>query len=233
MLAFPYGPIPFVGLFILIAFDQLISFVKAGKSCFKIVRDAFSFINICAVISALVFILYFMCNSTGSHIGSYVPLSEYGYERIITLILFYIFEFGLYSILTYKENKHNSLWWIANISLIIIPLIRLGYGRDFCMNASIPALFVIMLALMQVMVTDHKYAVRQWLLTVCVTIAAMSAVLGVGEKILIMAYTRQFPIVADDCYSYCERMPDQKEYDPFNYLVPDYNDKMFYKYLAK
>lgn len=233
LLLVPYGPIPFVGLLLLIAADQAIYFIQACKNKTVLIKEYISVENILSVCCAFIFLLYFTCNETGTTISWYVPLSEYTYERIISLILFYIFEFGIYAFITYTSNKKNNLWWIANIILLLIPFFKLGYGRDFCMNASLPALFIVMYSLIKEIGIGRKQSLKMNILASCIAIASLSIIFGVSERVLIMKNEHLFPIVADDARSYSERTIDQTDYDPYNYLSPNYSNHLFYKFLAK
>ncbi len=44
-----------------------------------------------------------------------------------------------------KRQKQNLFWYLAGILLLTIPLIRIGSAQDFCMRASIPTLFMLLL----------------------------------------------------------------------------------------
>ena len=71
------------------------------------------------------------------------------------------------------------------------------------------------------------------ILASCIAIASLSIIFGVSERVLIMKNEHLFPIVADDARSYSERTIDQTDYDPYNYLSPNYSNHLFYKFLAK
>jgi hypothetical protein len=43
-----------------------------------------------------------------------------------------------------KQNKANLNWYLAGFLIIVIPFIKIGVGQDFCMRASIPTLFMLM-----------------------------------------------------------------------------------------
>lgn len=65
--------------------------------------------------------------------------------RLACTILFLILEIGIYLCLLYRDVEDKGLFNVVVISLLVIPFIRVGYSNDFCMRASIPALFIIML----------------------------------------------------------------------------------------
>ena len=85
-------------------------------------------------------LLYFSANPNGSKISLVI-------NNILVFmfyIIFLIYEVMLLWGLFYKEQKKNLWWYVAGGSFIIIPLVRLGTFTDFCMRASIPAIFILM-----------------------------------------------------------------------------------------
>ena len=64
-------------------------------------------------------------------------------------VMFILLEVGIYILFLYKYQKKNPLFYIIIGCLLIIPLFRVGYGSDFCMRASIPALILLMLMCLQ------------------------------------------------------------------------------------
>lgn len=60
-------------------------------------------------------------------------------------IFFVLFE-GLILWWIFKDRyKANLNWYLAGALLIVIPLIKIGNSQDFCMRASIPTLFMLLL----------------------------------------------------------------------------------------
>lgn len=59
------------------------------------------------------------------------------------LAWFYMIEVGCYLLVLRHEASRIGVWWLCSISLLIIPLIKIGASIDFCMRASIPGLILI------------------------------------------------------------------------------------------
>lgn len=100
-------------------------------------------------------------------LGSYVLLNNrvwntYVY-KLIFLALFYLLEVGLYLICLKDKVKDKYLFYVTSIWLFIIPLIIVGSSLDFCMRASIPALFLIMLWCIQA-IDQKKKDLTIWVL---------------------------------------------------------------------
>jgi hypothetical protein len=85
-------------------------------------------------------LLYFLPNAqTGTDAGQVqsLPWLLYG--------IFILFE-GLMLWWALKaRNKANLNWYLAGGLLMVIPMIRIGSGGDFCMRASIPTLFMLLI----------------------------------------------------------------------------------------
>lgn len=65
--------------------------------------------------------------------------------ELLIYILFVLIEFLPYVFLIYKGNKVEPLFYVIVAILLVCPLVSLGDSYDFCMRASIPALFCLMI----------------------------------------------------------------------------------------
>ncbi len=66
-------------------------------------------------------------------------------EVLLRYLIFHLLEFGLYAILISKFEYKNPVYYIIIGTLLLCPMIKVGGAHDFCMRASIPALFILML----------------------------------------------------------------------------------------
>lgn len=149
------GTFPFVGLMILVLFwvftrtYQDHTWKRDKKQYTKYwIKDTFTIQNVLGggIIGIFSF-LYLSANISGQKImkesswsGSENHLSKY--------IIFILLEIGVYFIILYKLNKDNKLYYVLLICLCVIPPIKVGGGSDFCMRVSIPALFMLMIMVM-------------------------------------------------------------------------------------
>ncbi len=90
----------------------------------------------------VLFVSYFFFSANPN--GTQISLVIKNILVFMFYIIFLTYEFALLWLLFYKEKRLNLWWYVVGGSLIIIPLIRLGTFTDFCMRASIPALFILM-----------------------------------------------------------------------------------------
>lgn len=144
---------PFVGFIILILFigwqrksTEKLQELKVKKHIQKYINSFFSIPNIVGGgIIGIISFIYLISNTAGTYImktsngGAALENSLPKYGIFILLELF-VFTFPLYF-----YNKNNKLFYFIIISLCIIPPIKIGYAVDFCMRASIPSLFILMI----------------------------------------------------------------------------------------
>ena len=63
----------------------------------------------------------------------------------VNLTVFYILEAGVFLLAVYPAVKDRQLFVLTAVWLYVIPLVMIGKSCDFCMRASIPGLFLLML----------------------------------------------------------------------------------------
>ena len=84
---------------------------------------------------------YLSGNISGTHIMGDNTLGA----SLAKYVLFIILELGVYVVLLYKYQKENKFYYFIVTLLLVIPWLRVGSAGDFCMRASIPGLFLIMI----------------------------------------------------------------------------------------
>jgi hypothetical protein len=149
LLLLPYAPLPLIGLFFIAAALAVVRAAKIGVRDFF--KEAASPQNIMAVASILpVFALYYAANAalegTGSIINPLIYSNGSGVDLfyIFVLLVYIYMEAGLYFMLVYDENKKDPLFFIALAELLLIPIFKIGGSTDFIMRASIPALVILL-----------------------------------------------------------------------------------------
>ncbi len=237
---FVYAPIPFIGLlpfFFLLAVVWMIQ-NRQHFSGGVVAREIFSIPNLSALVTVFpITYLFFTCNISGTQFRM-LPLEKFDRLRIVGLILFYIFEFGILCLIIYPKYKKTPVFYTAVLSLILIPLFELGLQgkRDFCMNASLPALFILMiLTVLWIFenIVNQKLSLRAVVMIVVLVISILSPVQDVECKIMAAYTAHTFPIVNDSIYSFSERQAIGPDWWTQNFLVPNPETKAFYKYLAR
>ena len=227
----PYGPIPFIGAVIFFVVDFL-NKLMIGKK-FEVFKQTLSIPNICASISIFpVFLLFFRANIVAQHTGFYQVQEPFGIKHLTFLFVFYCLEFGVYCFIVRKEYKNSVIFYTIIISLMIIPHIQLGYGRDFCMRASIPALFVLMIFVSQYFIRNEKLSISVVILIMCLTLSGLGTVKDWANKVKSIRINDWNPIVSDNVGTFSDKQIGDIDWLE-NYLVPNYGETAFFKYIAK
>ena len=151
LLLLPYAPLPFVGEAVLLIGMALFWEKPSVQVWIYKIRQSISTQNILACIGILpVFYAFFSANSTvSSESGGFMllPLEKFDTIRIISLLVFYLVEFGIYYMIIAKDHYREPIFYFVLVCMMISPMIEFGKrgGRDFVMNFSLPFLFVLML----------------------------------------------------------------------------------------
>lgn len=243
--ALPFAPLPFVGIFLIMISDACfiaLNYVKK-KQYKALLKEIFSIPNLCAIGSIfIVFLLFFSCNTATNGsvgkggIGIYLPLLEHPKEAMVVLLLFCVIEFGLYSLLIWKDKRGDRLFYIINVSLLVIPIIRIGAGRDFCMRASIPANLVLMVFVLQYLFKHSKEVCWRWVgLIIALTIAAFSATFDIMQSMKHIIDNEFRPVVADHLYTFSDKwaVDYSEDTDLINFVSPNPEDTIFFNVLSK
>lgn len=253
----PCSPLPIVGLAIFMLCIALKDFAAAvrEKQLPSFFREIFSYPNIAAVITILpTFALYYMNNSASGMESSaeviqadagavpfLVPLTAVAFIRYFMFILA---EFVLL-VLFIKDKKNSFYISVLTCSLLIIPIFRIGMAFDFCMRASIPALFVLMTLLIKFFIscrlekegcTDKKAKDYKRLKTKFVIVALIFAIGCITPIVEYNASVTRFVnkgIEAvkqnDELESLSVLSIDQK----INFVGENSSDSLFYKTIGR
>lgn len=113
------------------------------------------------------------------------------YERnllfpILIFLLFFLLEAGIYLLLIWHRHKKDLLYYVVAICLLLIPFIKVGEELDFCMRASIPALFVLMLYVIEMLEEELTGRGRTLLLLVLI----IGALTPISEIHRTLVYTK-------------------------------------------
>lgn len=162
MMCLMSGPLPFLGVFIyciLFGFKELINCIKI-KKFYLLLKRVFSLSNILSTLFIFPFLfLYYISNyafkGTGISItsvadsalmdGGNISSGDSFLRSIWIYIAFCLVEFLFLALMIFRKYKKEYLFYITIIMLFLFPFGQVGYGYDFPMRASIPALFVLYL----------------------------------------------------------------------------------------
>lgn len=144
---------------------------KAGTIIQVILKDVCTVQNVIGGgIVGIFSFLYLSANLSGGDIMNQPPLFGKKYTLML-YVTFLLVEIAAYVVLLYKYNRRNPLFYFSIAMLVIIPPIHVGSGYDFCMRASIPFLFVLMLLTMDALRKSHETKERRLYYALIVTLA--------------------------------------------------------------
>lgn len=238
ILLFPFSPWATIGFGILMIIDAIHHIIE--KSSFKLfLSEVFSIQNLCAVFSVfVVFGLFFTANSRtdASQGGGFgiITLSKFDFPRIVGLVIFWLCEFGIYFALIWKKYKKDWNFWMLLPVLLLIPFFWVGniWGRDFCMNVSLPALYILMIYMIGYIkdeVMEQKINGKNFILIICLVAAATTPVFDWAGKAKVMFLQKSIVVQDDNFYTYSDKRPE----DLINQLVANPDQMLFYQLLAK
>ena len=175
---------PFVGLVILAICVVVRNAVSGNinKQAGVYIRDIFTFENIAGGgLIGIISFLFLIANISGNNIN----LDNFqSVERTVFLwFLFYMLEAGVYLVAVWKYQKNNYLFYYSALWLAVCPWIVVGYSIDFCMRASIPALVIVLLMVIDTI--NKCYSVRDFKPLIAIVI-----VLVIGSSTPIKEITR-------------------------------------------
>ena len=150
----------------------------------------------------------------------------------VHLTVFYFLEAGVFLAVLYPFVREKMLFWLNAICLYLIPLIRVGYGFDFCMRASIPGLLLILLWCMNVfdsfMRTAHSSSPRYtWKEKLRICLLAILLLLGAATPFHEIKRT----YINTLSYYELQTISEEELYQGSN--VCGNPDSFFWKYLAR
>lgn len=238
----PFAPMPFVGMlpfFICSAIQHFLHSIKA-KNIRPIILDILSIQNITAIITILpVFLFYFSSNASstnGIRLDFNLINSFSGLARLIT---FWSLEVGIYAFVLFFRNKNNIFYYIVVLSLLLIPVFKIGNSADFAMRASISALFFLMIFTIKFLFENIGYINKKCYTNTPIMALILVFTLLIGTATPLIEFTRAFVnvfkegrinVVADHIKTLADKNFNG-QID--NFITKNIKEEIFFKYLAK
>jgi hypothetical protein len=230
-LAFAYSPWATIG-FVPIA---LAGTVRKGEKF----KNAVNVLNI--LVPALMLVIYgaFYMASSGSEGGFGLIFSKYPDEqrKILCNYLVLIFlEAGIYFWIMGKEISHYKYYVVTLLELLLFPLI---YFRDknLVMRGTLPALFLLMIFVIRFLQENRKkpeMKVRRYALFIALIIAAYTPLNAINRTL--SNTMLNIGVLQEDVYSFGAMQTDNADRittTKNQFFIYDYEDTVFFKYLAR
>lgn len=239
ILLLPYSPWGVLGIAMMMIVDAIyqLKYYLKEKQLKKIFEEIFSLPNICILASVgIVFGLYFSASSKLSTQGAsfgILTFSKFNSPRVVGLLIFWLCEFGIYYIFLWKENRKDVLFKWSLLFLMVIPICWAGSidVRDFCMNVSLPILYMLMIYTIKYVknnIMGKVLNLKIFAFLVCLLIANTTPIFDWGNKIQLMVEQKKISIVNDGFYTFSDKIERQEDLS-VNFLVEDIGK---FKYIA-
>jgi len=193
-----------------------------------------------------VFGLYYTANTGATSLKGFIWEFFPGQIPLMILcyLLYVIVEFGVWCALVWKKEKHNIIFLISIITLLVMPVYKITKANDFLMRGSLAPMFVIMVAVL-IKLDESVARLKEngndvkALLTPCLVfvsgftaIMLMLVVIGSTKQIITGEDTSVPP--RDQIVSFGDiRDESQAEVVQKQFFVYNYEDRPFYKIFGK
>lgn len=238
--AFPFSPMPFIGLMVYFVGLALLSLVQAirkngaAAGAKKTLVSCLTARNLLACTSiAPSFILYFMANdaSSGAPLRFDLYFNSYGtVPALLRLALFLVIEFAAYSLCIGRRFFKNPVFLLTQLSLVLAPMLRIGYGQDFSMRASIPGLIAMTVFCAKYLIeaSVSKRRLGAWVLSGLLLVGSITPLLEFARGVY-KAKTAGTIFLASDPF----QTVLHPEADTHNFICKDVTTSTFYKHFAR
>ena len=169
-------------------------------------------------------------SSSNGFIWNLLPISHK--EMFITYVLFILIEVGFYIVVTMKKEKYNKYYIISVITLIIIPFYHMSDANDFCMRASLPALFILMISVIKSINISNKG--NTLILIILLIIGSVTPMFEIYRSLFNTHAKIKKDYISNEIVTF--EHPKNGEYNELvnnQFYVHSYEDKVFFKYLAR
>lgn len=240
VLCFFCSPLPFVGLALFLILYTIKQFDEC-KFINKYIKKVFSIQNIISVFLITPIIsLYFISNhSTAANGFLNTATKHYDLPFILMVVYFFVLEAGLYLILIFKQYKYELMYYIVFIVLICCPFIKVGYAADFCMRASIPALLILFVMILQFLFNNYnfkKYKIRYIILCISLIIGSITPIIEFRRGFYDVITHKTIFRTVDPIKTFEDKIvyDNRKNILSYsNFITINPQSKPFFKYLAK
>ena len=161
---FLQSTLPAIGLFPFVMYWYLKNgtsflFLKSGLVHLKkVILSSFTFQNIIGgILITIISFSYLSGNVSGAHRSL---LSPSLLQFCTWLGSFFLAEAGLFLLCLYKHQRHNILFYLTLVCLLLYPFIKVGASADFCMRATIPPLVLLYIMVVQ-NIESYSFKKRQ------------------------------------------------------------------------
>lgn len=204
----------------------------------KSFRKAINVINILVpAIMLLIFGTFYLASSgSDGKIGIIFSFHQNEKKRVLAnYIVFVLLEFGIYFLTMKTRARKYEYYWITLVELFIFPLVIIRDG-NFIMRGSIPALFLLMYYVMRFLLEEDTEQVKQSkkILIALLCIGAITPLCEINRSVSTSTATND--LLQEDVYSFANIKTENEgriATTKSQFFIYDYEDTLFFKYLAR
>lgn len=157
----------------------------------------------------------------------------------INYAIFLFMEAFAFLLLIWRDHENDPIFYLTWGVAMLCPLIHVGTAADFCMRASIPLVFVLMILCIRYLfdhadlLRERKVTLQKVLYMVLIVVMILGAVTAVIE---FYRGIREFILgkrAYDVIYTMDQIFTGSKEGTDRNFIANSYLDHFFFRYLAR
>lgn len=220
---------------LIMAYFTIHSFIKhcVNKDIKNFIKNLFDIKNILSIIILFpILYLFYMSN--------YISQNFQFYLNKPSILAFQTIIFGaaIYLMLIGRKFYKNSLYYLISFILIIFPFIAFKTNYDFMMRATIPAFFIMMIMIIKFLYDENiGFRFLKYSLILCLLIGSIIPI-SLINKVYLAWNFKISDMVKDNIKTFEGKItpynkPTDNIYDFRNYASINYNQYVFWKYIAK
>ena len=236
LLCLPYGPFPFLGLIPLFGIRGIKFLIeeKKNNNLKRFIKQVFSLENCIGFIAILpVYYMFYSGNEATTQESLRLVNGVLKFDGLKHLFLFWFLEIGIYGLVLLKDNRKDELFWTALVSLIFIPMFKMGLQNDFSMRVSIPAIVIINYYFIKKYLNirkQEKIGITSIIIVSIYALGLLTPVFEFSRAFTTVAVQGKINLVADEIVTFSNKRPDKFK----NFICIHPQEKsLFYKYISK
>ena len=146
---------------------------------------------------------------------------------------FVITEFLFYIVIIHNKYKKNLIYKIVLFELLLFPLYCLTPANDYCMRGSIPALFILMILIINYL--EDKKSKNKKILILFLLLGSITSIHEIGRSIYNTYTLKPHEYIAEHEIKSIGNPVDERGLILCNeqFYSKEYEDTFFFKYLSK
>ncbi len=228
-----HATFPFLGLAFLMA--GVVAHQVFFRGDFKkLLKEACSRSNIAVALVFLIPLSYILGNALQEKVEE-VGFSYVNYGRNTAVYFCFAAAFLVYSAAIYRKCKNSVLFYLVNISLLLLPFFRMGFYNDFTMSVSIPA---VLLLLSMTLRTLFSYwsagSGRRKYVLALVCLLAIGAIYPAEEMMEVCKEPVAWEGAGEaSLEEWARRDGTVGAAEAYNYFTYDYENSVFWRFFSK